>query len=221
MAFFTENKDSSNVYKFKIAECYRLLGEFEKAEPLYESIYISGITDEKLKNRIIFSSTICSINRGRLNYAHVVLDDLKKRGASMDSVYYLSGITYLKQRKFQKANNQFDKITKCKLKEKASYMLQKSRNQKFKSPKLALIFSTFIPGSGQIYASRPVKGFISFALNVSLGYLIYKAAKEDRNIDAALIGYFGLQRFYFGNMNQAEKYAKEHNREILDAIIVE
>jgi pentatricopeptide repeat protein len=221
MAFFTDNLDSVNLYRFKIAECYRKMGDFEKAEMLYDKILLEGISDKKLENCIILSSTICSINRGRLDYAHLVLDDLKKKSVVSDSVYFLSGITYLKERKWDKAQTQFQKITSYTLKDKANRMLEKTSNQKFKSPKLALLLSTFIPGSGQIYASKPVKGFIAFTLNVSLGYLIYKAVREDRNIDAALIGYFGLQRFYFGNMTQAEKYANEHNREVLDDIIVE
>lgn len=221
MSFFSNNSDSVDFYQFRIAECYRKRNDFDKAKNIYDELILKGVRDSELEKLLIISSSICSINRGALEYVRITLKDLEKRDGSSDSTHYLIGVSYLKERKWKEAEEEFDKITSSALKERAFQMLREISAQHFKSPKVALLLSTFIPGAGQIYASKPLQGIISFSLNLSLGYLTYKAVREDRRMDALLIVYFGLQRFYFGNLEQARKYPIEHNQRIIDRIVIE
>ena len=158
---------------------------------------------------------------GTLEYAKIGLIDRLEGDLPCDSCHYLLGICYLKEKRWNEARKEFNSIELYALKDKAMIKLEETSNQKFKSPRVALWLSTFIPGAGQIYSGKPFQGIVSFSLNVSLGYLTYKAVREDRDLDAFLILYFGLQRFYFGNLNQAQNYATEYNERIINSISFE
>ncbi|TES90556.1 MAG: hypothetical protein E3J87_09730 [Candidatus Cloacimonadota bacterium] len=221
ISFFSSDSDSVDFSQFRIAECYRKLNDFTKAKNIYDNLFLKGVSNPELESRLVITSSICAINMGALESARLTLLELENKGVSTDSIYYLLGITYLKERRWENTEAEFNKITTSTLKGHANQMLKEISTQDFKSPKVALLLSTFIPGAGQLYASRPIKGIISFSLNLSLGYLTYKAGREDRKLDAFLLVYFGLQRFYFGNLEQARKYSTEHNQNLLDNIQIE
>ena len=221
LSFISLNNDSVVFYQFRIAECYRRRGNFREAKKYFDKLMFESIGDPVLEEKLVISSSICSINMGTLEYASITLGDFARKEEVSDSIYYLLGICFLKERKLEDADNEFKKIKSDELKRSAFQMLEEISSQNFKSPELALLLSRFIPGAGQIYSSKPFHGIVSFSLNLSLGYLTYKAISEDRNLDAILIIYFGLQRFYFGNLAQARKYPREYNKRILDSIRIE
>jgi len=221
LCFFAENSDSSDYYYFLIGECYRKMGDFEDAKTVYDNLLFRGSIKPALEKRLLIASSKCSINQGEVKYARIILNQLESYNESADTLHYLLGISYLKEKKFNEAKEEFNKITSSSVKENGSQKLKEISSYHFKSPTTALILSTFIPGAGQVYTSRPVKGIISFSLNFSLGYLTYRAVKDDRKMDAFLIAYFGLQRFYFGNLHQSKKYALHHNAKIVNSIQVE
>ena len=221
LSFSAKDEHSLVFYQFKVGECYRRLNNFDRAKEIYDDLMSKCVGDCELEKRLIISSSKCNINSGALKYARIKLMKFEKSKEHSDSISYLIGVSYLKERKWKEAEEEFSKIMSPKLIEHTTEMLREVSGQHFKSSKVAVLLSTFIPGAGQIYASRPLKGIISFSLNLSFAYLTYKAAKEDRGMDAFLIVYFGLQRFYFGNIEQARKYPLEHNRKILDNIQVE
>jgi TM2 domain-containing membrane protein YozV len=156
-----------------------------------------------------------------LEYAKVGLIDRLRNGESCDSCHYLLGICYLKERRWDDAEVEFLNIKRNALKEKAMLKLDLVSQQSYKSPKVALWLSTFIPGAGQIYSGKPFQGVVSLSLNVSLGYLTYRAIRDDRDMDAFLILYFGLQRFYFGNLRQAQQFSAQHNERLINDISVD
>jgi len=103
-----------------------------------------------------------------------------------------------------------------------------SQNLTYKSPTLAMWLSTFLPGSGQIYAGDWGNGLNAFLLNGGLASaIIYKITNADY-MDAYVIYYFLFRRYYFGNRFHAARIADDHNRrlkqssaqQILDALIL-
>jgi hypothetical protein len=80
-----------------------------------------------------------------------------------------------------------------------------------KSEKTALLLSLFLPGSGQVYASDIRQGFMDFLINVGSGYLFYNALKQQKYVDASLIFFFLINRFYLGSLHNAQKSAQEYN----------
>lgn len=83
----------------------------------------------------------------------------------------------------------------------------------FKSPRLAQWMSTFLPGTGQIYAGKLENGLISSAINAAVFYLLADSIHEERYLDAVGICLVG-SRFYLSNRNDAKKWTIEHNRQI-------
>jgi tetratricopeptide (TPR) repeat protein len=89
-----------------------------------------------------------------------------------------------------------------------------------KSPQLAQWMSTFIPGSGQIYAGKPRNGVISTTINAAFIYLLVDSLLDERYVDAAGIYLVG-SRFYWGNRSNAKQWAIEYNRRLEDDLIRE
>jgi len=221
LIYFSHDSDSKEWFEFQIGECYRKMKRYEAAKKKYDVLILGGVNNSELGFSARIASAKCSINMGLLTGARLLLCDLAAGNAKSDTIHFLLGVTYIKEMKWNTAKNEFMAIHFSRMKKDAFDMLHRKSKENFKSEKTALLLSTFIPGAGQIYASKTLKGIISFSLNFSLGYLTYKAVKEDRKMDAILIVYFGLQRFYFGNIEQARKYSSDFNSCILDSIIVE
>jgi tetratricopeptide (TPR) repeat protein len=221
MGFFSADPGSTLYFQCRIGECYRHLGDYEMAKAYYDEVFLKIGNDKALQTRVAIGSAICLINRNDTEYARIILDDVQAPGVHQDSLRYLTGVSFLKERRWSEADDAFKKIASPSLKASAYTLLKDVSSKRLKSPKTAFLLSAFIPGAGQLYAERPFKGIISFSLNVSLGYLIYKAYREERNLDGFLIFYFGLQRFYFGNLEQARRYTAEYNQSIQEEIMVE
>lgn len=219
--FFSSDTSHAHFYAFRIAECYRKRKQYSTARILYDRIIVQGEIEGDLERKVIIGLSKCSINAGEIELSRLLLDEFIAKHDRSDSVSYLLGIGYVKERNWEHAELELSKITDHVLKEQAMDLLTETSKKRFKDPKTALILSMFIPGAGQVYTSNYVKGFISFALNATLGYLMYRAGSDGRKMDAFLIAYFGMQRFYFGNLEQARKFSLEHNEKILDRIVVE
>jgi TM2 domain-containing membrane protein YozV len=87
-----------------------------------------------------------------------------------------------------------------------------------KSPTLARWMSTFLPGSGQIYAGKITNGLISTAFNAAFIYLLVDSIRDKRYVDTAGIYMIGA-RFYWGNIYNAAQSALEYNRRLEDRLL--
>jgi len=87
-----------------------------------------------------------------------------------------------------------------------------------KSPTLARWMSTFLPGSGQIYAGKITNGLISTAFNAAFIYLLVDSIRDKRYIDTVGIYMIGA-RFYWGNIYNATQSALEYNRRLEYSIL--
>ena len=83
----------------------------------------------------------------------------------------------------------------------------------FKSPRLAAWMSTFLPGTGQIYAGKLESGLISGAVNAAVCYLLVDSILDERYVDAVGICLVG-SRFYWHNRVNARECTIEHNRRL-------
>jgi TM2 domain-containing membrane protein YozV len=80
-----------------------------------------------------------------------------------------------------------------------------------RSPTLAAVLSSFIPGSGEIYAGRPATGLLAFAVTAgSLAWAVV-AAKNDDWVSASVIVSTFFWRFYNGSRANAVAFADDYN----------
>jgi TM2 domain-containing membrane protein YozV len=221
LCFFAVDAESALHFQFRIGECWQRLRDYGTAKEYYDRILLQSGVSGELEKKAAIGSAVCLLNMGDMDYARIILQDLRAGGYEHDSLNFLIGVSYLKDGAWDEAEHEFAKIRARDLRKRADEFLNDISPDNFKSPRTALLLSSFIPGAGQIYAGRPFKGIISFSLNLSLGYLTYKAYAEDRKLDGFLIIYFGLQRFYFGNLRQARQYTAEYNQRVRERIQVE
>ncbi len=221
MAFFASDTGDVQYFQYRIGECYRHMDDYKHARIWYDKVLLGKSGDKQLERTVLMASAMCLINGGDTEYARIMLQDLTLHGEEDDSLTFLIGVSLLKERQWNGAHNAFKQIVSPELKLTADSLFESASKHKLKSPRTALLLSTFLPGAGQLYAARPIKGLISFSLNMGLGFLTYKAFADKRNMDGFLILYFGLQRFYFGNLEQARRYTAEYNNSLNERIRVE
>ncbi len=87
-----------------------------------------------------------------------------------------------------------------------------------RSPGAAKWLSTVVPGAGQMYAGRVGSGMVSLGINASFFYLLGRAVRDGRWVDALFI-YAGGGRFYWGGRQNAESFALARNERVRDGFV--
>ena len=90
-------------------------------------------------------------------------------------------------------------------------VLRLDRSAPQRSPTLAAVLSSFVPGSGEVYAGRPGTGLLAFT--VTAGSLVWAvvAARSDDWVSASVIVSTLFWRFYNGSRANAVAFADEYN----------
>ena len=78
-----------------------------------------------------------------------------------------------------------------------------------RSPSLAAALSVILPGLGQAYCGEWLKALNALALNGAVGYLTTSLLIDENYAGGSLSLLFLLQRYYLGNVYQAEKSAQQ------------
>jgi hypothetical protein len=82
---------------------------------------------------------------------------------------------------------------------------------KYKSEKKAAQLSTFLPGTGQIYAGYFAEGAVSVMFQLAgLGFGVYSFLIKNY-ITSVIIGYSFFQKFYLGGVQRAEFLVRKRN----------
>ena len=80
-----------------------------------------------------------------------------------------------------------------------------------RSPTAAALFSSFVPGSGEVYTGHTTTGLLGFAVTAgSLAGAIW-AAKADDWVSTAILASMLFWRFYNGSRSNAVAFAEEFN----------
>lgn len=87
-----------------------------------------------------------------------------------------------------------------------------------KSPHVAALLSTVLPGSGQIYAGRTRDGIMAFLVNAASISLTVNRFNRDDTTGGYLTG-FAASSFYFGNIYGAGGAASAENRKHQDQLV--
>jgi len=89
--------------------------------------------------------------------------------------------------------------------------LRSASTAPFRSSTLAAVLSSFVPGSGEIYAGRPATGLLAFAITAGSLVWAVTAAKNDDWVSASVIVSTLFWRFYNGSRANAVAFADEYN----------
>ncbi len=81
-----------------------------------------------------------------------------------------------------------------------------------RNPTIAMVLSSLIPGTGEIYAGRPVTGLLSLLVTGGSAAGVYYAVRSDDWMTAAVVFSVLFLRFYNGSRRNALSFAEEFNR---------
>ncbi|MDI6782118.1 MAG: hypothetical protein QME49_08465 [bacterium] len=220
-----ESRMVNNAY-YQIGLCYKCGKKYDMAHDFFEKVLDSQSDSfNSLKMAASMAIARTYIDKGNFEAARFELDELiKDNQAKTSEVYYCKGITYLHEYKWKAAQTEFIRVTDSsndllyKI-QKFSPCIEEALHLPYLSEKKALLLSTIIPGSGQIYAGNVLDGIISFIFNASMAYFTIERIKADDHLGAGLIVSVGGLRFYHGGRQNALHAAQKANEEMNSQIL--
>jgi tetratricopeptide (TPR) repeat protein len=213
----------NNAY-YQIGLCYNYGKKYELARDFFEKVLLlNTYLDNSLKTNAYLAIAKTYIDERNFEAARFELDELiKDKPSTASEFHYWKGIIYLHEYKWKAAQAEFKQITNGKwlnLSQEFSPYIEEALHLPYLSEKQALLLSTIIPGSGQIYAGKVMDGIISFVFNASMAYLTMERVKTDDYLGAGLIVSIGLLRFYHGGRQNALQAACDANEQMNSRIL--
>ena len=205
--------DNSDTYRYDanslIGSSYKQGAKFSDAIHYYTLAEINSSNAEELYNSRIDIIRV-NILRRTTDRALKLLDSLQsdeRFNKNIDDINYWRGWAFIFADDWKSAANSFSKIdSNHELK-----LLSDKIDDEHYSVSFAKTISYIIPGAGQIYTGEYISGLLSLGWNALWGYLTIKAFIDERIFDGIVIANFLWLRFYRGNLQNAEKFAKEKN----------
>jgi tetratricopeptide (TPR) repeat protein len=221
--FHPDSKNSDYIY-FKIGLCYQRMGNFKKsAEAFYRSIILSN--NDSLKNENRISVAVSSLAEANYELALKELQNVlinSNNSKILRKADFLKTVVYIYQENWDAASNSFQIFINDPSYNSNNFILRldsilnKRDELQFKSPQLAEILSTFLPGLGQFYNGFYKDAFNAFTLNGLNFYITYYLLHRNLYINAGLyFVYFGI-RYYNGNRYHARQGAIDFNADLLN-----
>lgn len=208
--------DSSKAYtylaNFQIGMCYKAGAKFDDAIKYFSLADMSASSDEEsyVSQIEIVRSNILRRTTSR---ALQILDQLEQKYSDkekIDSLNYWRGWCYIFNDDWKRASGYFAKIN--------YYNELKILCDRVEKEKLSVTFATVIsyilPGAGQLYTGNILSGLLSLGWNVFSGYVTINAFNAERVFDGIAVLTLLWQRFYRGNVQNAERFAIEKNIDV-------
>lgn len=169
----------------KIAHCYLKLGKLEEAKKEFKFLNPYKYVE------------ICV----QLKKYEEAKEECRKRKMNKEL-----GYIYMLEGKWDSAYQVFEE-------EELKKIAKKGKNLKYKDEKKGVVFSTILPGGGEIYGGDYIGGGISFLITTLP--LIYgvKTIKEKDYVTGALLLNVGM-RFYRGSIYRGIEVVREYNKKI-------
>jgi TM2 domain-containing membrane protein YozV len=208
--------DKDNQYAYSanvlIGKSYKMGAKFSDAIRYF---FIAGLHSSDINQLFDTKIEIIKINilRRTITRAFTLLDSLEKDRrftGNKNEIIYWKGWAYIFDDKWDSAAEEFGKINSGRELQEIS---EKVENERYSVLK-AKILSFIVPGAGQFYTGNYLSGILSLGWNILWGYITVNAFIENRIFDGIAVGELLWLRFYRGNVQNAEKFAEEKNREI-------
>ena len=228
--FYQPHTDMADFARYRIAQAHYYQGNREYSRQLFEEL-METYPESPLYHNAQLMLGKTHLDDGEYATARSVFFlILQAKGDVRLQVQaqYLRGWCYVHDRNWFKAITEFRNIHQLRAENSDTGTLDARLEQSaakladttltntplpLKSPRLAQFMSTVVPGSGQIYAGKTRNGLISLGINAAFFYLLGDSVVDKRYVDAAGIFLVG-SRFYWGNRQNAKKWAMEHNQNL-------
>lgn len=190
--------------EYKIALGFEKLNRFDSAAEKFRNIPPGSVFFANAK--ISYLKSLFQLekfnNLSELDSRNLSLSELKL----LNLASLLDSKTIIKKEEFIFAFDQSER-------NEITVLYEWKKNPPYKSPLVAGILSTIIPGSGKIYTGQLSEGLTALMLNGLLGFLSYNNFKNDHNLRGWLFAGAGLF-FYTGNIHGSAISANRYNVKI-------
>lgn len=208
--FSSETKHRAKIF-YQIALCYKAGAHFDEAVKYF-------VLSEKhaANDSLVFIAKIevirCNILRKSTARALQLCDNLEKDvrfSSKKIEINYWRGWAFIFADEWENAAKKFsESMEHNNLKMLCSQVVNEKVSVTF-----AKVISYILPGAGEIYYGKILSGLISLAWNLAAGYFTINAFMANRAFDGLVIAELVWLRFYRGNLENAEVFAVEKNRE--------
>ncbi len=212
LAFFDSLNSFGYQSNYFIGSSYKYGGFFDNAILYFRSAQ-KFAADQNERFGIEIEIVKSNMLRGTFEQGLLLLNELESEvsnTAQLDEINYWKGWIYMLSDRWDVASTHFTRIDPNHPLKKLSDQVAEDKY----SVTFAKLISYILPGFGQFYTGEYLSGFMSLGWNILWGYLTINAFSEDRIFDGAAIGGLLWLRFYRGNVQNAEKFAKQKNLEI-------
>lgn len=210
-----------------LGDCYFHIGEYDNAYYYYDLSFAKSDNDS-VKANLQISKIACKLYQHEYNEALVELFSFDGEMNSFQSrqMNMLYGITYFYIGNYIQSRSYFGNCLDT-IQNSTAYLDSRfkeiSRVERRYNPKVARIMSMILPGAGQLYAGDPLNAANSFLLITGLltGGVALGASLS--YIEAAIIVFPWVQRYYSGGFEKAAEIAlfrqESAKKQILQEIV--
>lgn len=209
LLFFNPNSEYIYSAYETIGKSYKQGAKFSDAIRYFTLAEINALSVDEIYNSRIDIIRV-NILRRTTDRAFKLLDSLEadiRFNDKIDEINYWRGWAFIFADDWENAAVTFAGIDST----IELTVLAKKVDDDLYSVSFAKTISYIIPGAGQIYTGEYISGLLSLGWNILWGYLTIKSFIDERIFDGIVIANFLWLRFYRGNLQNAEKFAKEKN----------
>ena len=219
LQFFDKNKKYDFTTNYKIAKCYKAGAKFDDAIKYFSISALkakNGTDFLNSKFQIVRCNILRKTNSNALSLLNKFENDVRFSN-SIGKINYWRGWAFMFSGDFERAEYYFSKVSFGK---ELAQRLHQVEKEKY-SVNFAKAISYILPGAGQFYTGNYFSGLLSLGWNVLWGYLTLNAFGQNRIFDGLAVGSLLWLRFYRGNIQNAEEFARIKNRKITNKLLIQ
>jgi len=218
ISYYPEASDIPNA-AIGIANAYYKAEKYDDAIEYYRD-FLTKYPESKNIEEAVLNLADSFIKTKRTDSAIILLDEIEEKMPDSnltEKLKILLGKHMLKAGRLDDAEKELGKVKeKSGEKEEAEVLLEslkQMRELKLKSPFLAGLMSSVLPGAGQAYAGRNKDALFSFLLNGLFAWGAVESFNRDIYVAGAILSFFEFG-WYTGNIYNAVSNTHKYNRKL-------
>lgn len=221
ISYFPQGKNVEDMYKL-IGDSYLMSNEWSDAINAYDE-FIGSFPNSPFINQIIFYKAICLVKKNDYKEAKRLFKQIVDSHSPLkknESILWKISLL-IQESNFEEIEKLLnDESIRQEIGQKIDIIKQTlslKKKANYKSPVLAGIMSSILPGSGQFYNERYKDGIYSFILNALFILGAVKAYTDENYAVGGILTIFEAG-WYTGNIYSALNGAQKFNRKINEDI---
>ncbi|ADR23234.1 hypothetical protein MATR_29170 [Marivirga tractuosa] len=206
-----DNSQDYNDYLWRLANLYRESQDFNKSIKTLERIRRAMLNDS-VKSELFYQISFAYFMMDQYSKSYFNLLQYKSLDfkRSREDVLLLETLLYAKMGKWEKCEEAYYAYTKDTTKSSSDFFGD-MKAVKRKSPEKAENLSYLLPGAGQIYAGKPIRGLTSFTIQTGLLAFAAYNFLNGYYFSGTFTGVSLFYVFYMGGARHAGYLAENYN----------